>query len=163
MENSIEGKSQFSNPLFVRALVFSLALGFIRGIQGVLIYLFMFGGLDFASYSVLVQVPGIIAFPIINPILIMLGFYKLGGNVYPKISLALVARLTIAGNFVGYFSARLLTQLIIPESLILYFSNFQSDLYTPFSLFFIEFTAFAIAWIKLLKRSTPQEPGSMPA
>jgi len=161
MEDSIEHSRQYSNTLFMWALIFNIALGIIGGIQGLLMYAFMLGVLDFNFYAAISQVLGIVGFPLINPLLVIIKFYKIGERTNPKISLALVARLTIVGNFVGYFPARFLIQLIIPESLILFLSDFPYILYRPFSLFFIEFTAFAIAWIKLLKSDTPLEAGSV--
>ena len=46
MEDSREYNSQYSNPLFIWALIFSAAVGIVDGLQGVLVYAYMIGGVD---------------------------------------------------------------------------------------------------------------------
>ena len=134
-------------PVFVVVLIFGLMLGTLDSFRAY-VSTFLYGqGSPPITVSIYMTVASLTRFAI-DPVLVFIGVYLVGRKIDLKVKLTPLIVLLIVGAYVGNLIGYIITPLISKPELLLESTFMGLTTTSPLRLFFVAFTALAIAYIR---------------
>jgi len=139
--------SQSLIPVFVVVMIFGLMLGTLDSFRAYLPTFLHGQGSPPITVSIYMTVASLARFAI-DPVLVFIGVYLVGRKIDLKAKLTPLIVLLIVGAYVGNLIGYIITPLISKPELLLESTFMGLTSTSPLRLFFVAFTALAIAYIR---------------